>query len=129
MFGLDLVAPEHGSDGARLEGRPRRPSHQGGDAEGRNDGQDPAARRAPAVAGVEIGHRLIIPHYAEGVIPLLVTASAPPVDWRLAPPGYLGLIVVLVLFTSMVFLVRSFLKHARKAKEPWPGEETDADGS
>lgn len=60
---------------------------------------------------------------------LLLSAANPPVDWRHAPPGYLGLIVVLILFTSMVFLVRSFLKHARKAKEPWPGEEPDSDGN
>jgi hypothetical protein len=60
---------------------------------------------------------------------LLLAASNPPIDWRHAQPGYSGLIVVLILFTAMAFLVRSFLKHARKAREPWPGEDTDADGN
>lgn len=59
---------------------------------------------------------------------LLLAAANPPIDWHQTRPGYAGLIVVLVLFAAMAFLVRSFLKHARKAREPWPGEETDSDG-
>jgi len=60
---------------------------------------------------------------------LLLSAANPPIDWKHAQPGYAGLIVVLILFAAMAFLVRSFIKHARKAREPWPGEETDSDGS
>jgi hypothetical protein len=60
---------------------------------------------------------------------LLLTASNPPVDWRHAPPGYSALIVVGILFLAMVFLVRSFLKHARKAREPWEGETLEDTGS
>jgi hypothetical protein len=70
-------------------------------------------------------------HYPESVI-LLLSAANPPIDWQHARPGYAGLIVVIILFVAMVFLVRSFLKHARKAREPWDGEtdpDVDADGN
>jgi hypothetical protein len=65
-------------------------------------------------------------HYPEGVI-LLLAATNPPIDWRHSQSGYAGLIVVLLLFIAAGFLVRSFLNHARKAREPWPGEEADSD--
>jgi hypothetical protein len=52
----------------------------------------------------------------------LLSAANPPIDWRNAQPGFTALIVVGVLFVAMVFLVRSFLKHANKAREPWEGE-------
>ena len=58
----------------------------------------------------------------------LSTAANPPIEWRNAEPGFTALIVVGVLFLSMVFLVRSFLKHARRAREPWQGEvESESD--
>jgi hypothetical protein len=60
---------------------------------------------------------------------LLLNATNPPIDWRHSQPGYAGLIVVLLLFIAAGFLVRSFLAHARKAKEPWEGEESDGDGN
>jgi len=47
----------------------------------------------------------------------------PPIDWRNSDPGFTALIVVGLLFLAMVFLVRSFLKHARRAREPWKGED------
>ena len=53
----------------------------------------------------------------------LLSAANPPIDWRHAQPGFTALIVVGVLFVAMVFLVRSFLKHARKARAPWEGED------
>jgi hypothetical protein len=53
----------------------------------------------------------------------LSTAASTPIDWRNAEPGYTALIVVGLLFLAMVFLVRSFLKHARRAREPWEGED------
>jgi len=59
----------------------------------------------------------------------LLTAASPSLDWRHSQPGYAGLIVVLLLFIAAGFLVRSFLAHARKAREPWEGEEeSDSDG-
>ncbi len=53
----------------------------------------------------------------------LSTGAKPPIDWRNSDPGFTALIVVGVLFLAMVFLVRSFLKHARRAREPWEGED------
>ena len=53
----------------------------------------------------------------------LSTASNPPIEWRNAEPGFTALIVVGLLFLSMFFLARSFLKHARRAREPWEGED------
>jgi len=51
------------------------------------------------------------------------TAANPPIDWHNAQPGFTALIVVGVLFLAMFFLARSFLKHARRAREPWEGED------
>jgi hypothetical protein len=63
----------------------------------------------------------------------LLTTDYPPLDWKHSQPGYLGLVVVLVLFVGAGLLFRSFLKHARKAREPWEGDESPtsdtADGS
>ncbi len=53
----------------------------------------------------------------------LSTGANPPIDWRNSDPGFTALSVVGVLFLAMVFLVRSFLKHARRAREPWEGED------
>jgi len=55
----------------------------------------------------------------------VLSAANPPIDWRNAEPGFTALLVVGVLFVAMVFLVRSFLKHANKAREPWEGEGED----
>lgn len=52
----------------------------------------------------------------------LLSAANPPVEWRNSEPGFTALIVVGALFLAMFFLWRSFLKHARKAREPWEGE-------
>ena len=57
----------------------------------------------------------------------LLTADYPPLDWKHGQPGYLGLIVVLLLFIGAGLLFRSFLKHARRAREPWEGEDSDPD--
>lgn len=56
----------------------------------------------------------------------LLSATNPPIDWQHAAPGYTALVVVGLLFVAMVFLVRSFLKHVKKAKEPWEGDEDDS---
>ena len=53
----------------------------------------------------------------------LLSAANPPIDWRNAQPSFMALIVVGVLFAAMAVLVRSFLKHARRAREPWEGED------
>ncbi len=40
-------------------------------------------------------------------------------------PGWLAMLVVGVLAGATIILMRSFLKHTKKAAEPWPGDEDD----
>jgi hypothetical protein len=40
-------------------------------------------------------------------------------------PGWLAMLVVGLLIVATVILLRSFVKHARRAREPWPGDEDD----
>ena len=40
-------------------------------------------------------------------------------------PGWLAMLVVGILILALVILLRSFVKHSRKAAEPWPGEKDD----
>lgn len=57
---------------------------------------------------------------------LLAIASA---DVPLTPenvrPGWIAMLVVGLLIVALVVLLRSFVKHARRAAKPWPGEEDD----
>ena len=54
----------------------------------------------------------------------LVAADVPltPENVR---PGWLAMLVVGVLILAVFLLARSFLKHTRRASEPWPGEKDD----
>ncbi len=54
----------------------------------------------------------------------VVTADVPltPENVR---PGWLAMLVVGLLIVATVVLLRSFVKHARRASEPWPGEKDD----
>ncbi|MGH3474743.1 MAG: hypothetical protein ACRDOT_07520 [Aeromicrobium sp.] len=54
----------------------------------------------------------------------VVTAEVPltPENVR---PGWLAMLVVGLLIVALVVLLRSFVKHARRAAEPWPGEKDD----
>jgi RsiW-degrading membrane proteinase PrsW (M82 family) len=56
----------------------------------------------------------------------VITADVPltPENVR---PGWLAMLVVGVLIVATVFLLRSFVKHYRRAAEPWEGEERDDD--
>jgi hypothetical protein len=42
-------------------------------------------------------------------------------------PGWLAMAVVGVLIIATVLLLRSFVKHSKRAARPWPGEEEDDD--
>jgi hypothetical protein len=55
----------------------------------------------------------------------LLSAANPPLDWRNVEPGFTALILVGVLFVAVALLWRSFLKHAKRAGEPWEGEKKD----
>ena len=54
----------------------------------------------------------------------LVTADVPltPENVR---PGWLAMLIVGILILALVVLLRSFIKHSKKAAEPWPGEKDD----
>ena len=60
-------------------------------------------------------HELML-HVATAEVPLT------PENVR---PGWIAMLVVGLLIVATVFLMRSFSKHARKAREPWPGEKDD----
>jgi hypothetical protein len=54
----------------------------------------------------------------------LVTADV-PLTRENVRPGWLAMLVVGILIVATVILMRSFLKHFRRASEPWPGEKDD----
>lgn len=49
-----------------------------------------------------------------------------PLDEQHVRPGYIAMLVVGLLILATVVLMRSFVKHARRAREPWPGENDEA---
>ncbi|MCW2750157.1 MAG: hypothetical protein JWR83_1267 [Aeromicrobium sp.] len=51
----------------------------------------------------------------------LVSAEKPLTPENVRPGG-LAFLVVMVLCVAVFFLARSFLKHSKKAQEPWEGE-------
>ena len=57
----------------------------------------------------------------------LATADVPltPENVR---PGWLAMLVVGILILATVVLLRSFVKHSKRAAEPWEGEERDDSG-
>ena len=60
-------------------------------------------------------HELML-HVATAEVPLT------PENVR---PGWIAMLVVGLLIVATVFLMRSFSKHARRAREPWPDDEDD----
>lgn len=46
-----------------------------------------------------------------------------PIDEEHVKPGWVALIIVLLLCVAVYFLILSFLKHSRRAEQPWEGEE------
>jgi hypothetical protein len=58
------------------------------------------------------------------VITAFVSADVPLTPENVKP-GWLALGVVALLCLATFFLARSFIKHARRASEPWPGEDRD----
>ena len=55
----------------------------------------------------------------------LATAEV-PIDQQHVRPGWIAMLVVGLLILATVVLMRSFVKHARRAGEPWPGEDDDS---
>jgi hypothetical protein len=58
------------------------------------------------------------------VIAALVSADVPLTPDNVKP-GWLALGIVALLCLATFFLARSFMKHTRRASEPWPGEDDD----
>ena len=56
------------------------------------------------------------------VLAALVAAAKPPTPEN-AKPGWIAPAPVLALCVATYFLARSFLKHSRKAQQPWEGED------
>ena len=56
---------------------------------------------------------------------LALAAAEVPIDEQHVRPGWIAMVVVGVLILATVVLLRSFVKHARRAREPWPGENDD----
>jgi RsiW-degrading membrane proteinase PrsW (M82 family) len=54
-----------------------------------------------------------------------VTTADVPLTPENVRPGWLAMLVVGVLIVALVILMRSFIKHFRRASEPWEGEERD----
>lgn len=53
----------------------------------------------------------------------LVEAGNRGLDPNIVKPGWTALGIVALLCLATFVLARSFLKHSRKALEPWEGEE------
>ena len=62
----------------------------------------------------------LLPHLVQG----LATADVPLTRDNVRP-GWLAMLVVGILIVATVILLRSVVKHFRKASEPWPGEDDE----
>ena len=56
----------------------------------------------------------------------LVAADPRGLDPNIVKPGWLALGIVALLGVAVFLLARSFLKHTRRAAQPWEGDVPDA---
>lgn len=54
------------------------------------------------------------------------TTRDKPLDPNDVKPGWVALGIVIILCIAVALLCWSFLKHAKKAEQPWEGEEADS---
>jgi RsiW-degrading membrane proteinase PrsW (M82 family) len=54
-----------------------------------------------------------------------VTTAEVPLTPENVRPGWLAMLVVGILILATVVLLRSFVKHSKRAAEPWEGERDD----
>jgi hypothetical protein len=59
-----------------------------------------------------------------GLLLAIATQDVPPTPENVRP-GWIALLVVGLLILATVVLLRSFVKHARRAREPWPDDSPD----
>ncbi len=55
----------------------------------------------------------------------VITASDKPFDPNDVKPGWVALGIVLLMCLATALLLVSFIKHTRKAREPWESEKRD----
>ena len=58
----------------------------------------------------------------------LIAASEKPLDPNDVKPGYLALSIVIILCIATAILLRSFVKHSKKAAQPWEGDSAGTGG-
>lgn len=60
------------------------------------------------------------------MLDLVILASGQPrnFDPTIVKPGWFALILVISIAVGVVFLARSFSKHARRASQPWEFEKS-----
>lgn len=58
-----------------------------------------------------------------------LVAREKPLDPNDVKPGYVALLIVILLCVATYFLLRSFVKHTRKASQPWEGDTGDTTSS
>jgi len=54
-----------------------------------------------------------------------IAAAEKPLDPNDVKPGYLALLIVILMCVATFFLLLSFVKHTRKANQPWEGDSGD----
>lgn len=58
------------------------------------------------------------------LLTILVTTEQPRgLDPNIVRPGWLALGIVTALGVAVFFLAKSFAKHAKRAEQPWEGDE------
>lgn len=57
---------------------------------------------------------------------VLIAAEERGLDPNIVRPGWVALGVVALLGVATFLLSRSFLKHTKRAEQPWAGDDTDA---
>ncbi|MCW2830795.1 MAG: hypothetical protein JWP31_1487 [Aeromicrobium sp.] len=58
----------------------------------------------------------------------LAAARDTPLDPNDVKPGWVALGIVVLLIIATYFLAKSFLRHSKKALQPWDGDDADAGG-
>lgn len=54
----------------------------------------------------------------------VLAAGEKPLDPNQVKPGWVALSIVILMCVATFFLLRSFVKHTRKASQPWEGDST-----
>lgn len=58
----------------------------------------------------------------------LFVSSKKALDPNNVKPGYLALSIVIIMCIATAFLLRSFIKHSKKASQPWESDPGQTKG-